>query len=737
MNVDPVYHTMLLELRSMKDFAAICQFINMFHPAFALDDFETEDLELALVDPSSSAFAIDLQARMLRALTQDRRISFDNWAKYAQKEFENRAPDQNPWNQEDETDYDNFDLATKLMILTNLCEWQLDDPERFRANFEEEEEVAVEWQAITHQHALDNRLYRENPPPKKNTKTTKQAPPPSKAKAAPPPRRGTRRSTRGRKVEDSSEAESEAEFETPPITPGVEWEPVCITQLDWEEFAKVFTRSKHPSERALHALINHDILPKIVRDFKEKDKERGKLVAIANRKRSSRIVTKEFELQEKARLEAIRQQELQAVMDQRKKDILRRRAERERQQQDRVREERLKEREMRLKSRERAIVEREEKKRLQQQRIAIEREARQQRRTTGHHDDHSEESGGYHGEDGDEDEEEEDWVFDCVCGVHGSNLDDGELMIACGKCNVWQHVACLKEEDAAQGKSATDWEKVDFTCQRCIDQENNKAARKEKRVQKQKQEALTAGSAGSNGTLNTTTEAKKEVKKARKETRNETRNGTKSDVGRKKQAGPVSPRSGQIAHAPLTNGHYSHPMSYAGQPYTPSQSYHNTTSYHQTYFNGHPGPAHPHYPPYQSSQPPHQPSPYYQQPQLYTAGHVGQPNVAQTYPAYSNPLPGSMQGHVSMNHLPAPTHQGTPHQLHVDYGSSQANQQYQNEGPMYGQAPMSTGYGGQVGLTTATPSPISMVGTVQKRRHVDGEVENVERPTKMMNSHSA
>lgn len=42
MNVDPVYHTQLLELRSMKDFAAICQFMNMFHPAFALEDFETE-----------------------------------------------------------------------------------------------------------------------------------------------------------------------------------------------------------------------------------------------------------------------------------------------------------------------------------------------------------------------------------------------------------------------------------------------------------------------------------------------------------------------------------------------------------------------------------------------------------------------------------------------------------------------------------------------------------------------
>lgn len=72
-------------------------------------------------------------------------FSFDNWTKYAQKEFENRAKDQNPWMEEDATDYKSFSLATKLMILSNLCEWQLDDPERFRANFDEEEEVAVEW----------------------------------------------------------------------------------------------------------------------------------------------------------------------------------------------------------------------------------------------------------------------------------------------------------------------------------------------------------------------------------------------------------------------------------------------------------------------------------------------------------------------------------------------------------------------------------------------------------------
>ncbi|KAF9936497.1 hypothetical protein BGZ67_002266 [Mortierella alpina] len=471
MNVDPIYHTKLLELRSMKDFAAICQFLHLFHPAFALDDFETEDLEQALVDPSSMAYLVDLQARMLRALTQDRHVSFDNWIKYAQREFEKRAEEQNPWLEEDAYNYESFSLATKLLILSNLCEWQLDDPERFRASFKEEEEVAVEW----------------NPPPKRITKSTKQAAPPPKVKAAHVARRGTRRSTRGQK-EASPESEVESDFETPPLTPGVEWEPICITRQEWEEFGNLFRRSKNPYEKALHSLISNDILPKVLGDFAEKEKELEKLEAIANRKRSSRIVIRELELQEKARLESIRQQELQAAAEQRRQELRERRAEKERIAQQQVRDNRLKEREIRLKARENAIWEREEQKKRQQQRIAKEREERKRKRLAGgHEDEHSE-------DETNEEAEEEDWFFDCVCGVNGNNLDDGELMIACGKCSVWQHVACLKQEDAEQGRSAKDWENVDFTCARCIAAEQEKArkkaARKEKKEQKLRMEAM-------------------------------------------------------------------------------------------------------------------------------------------------------------------------------------------------------------------------------------------------------
>ncbi|KAG0339869.1 hypothetical protein BG004_006636 [Podila humilis] len=145
MNIDPIHHHKLLELRSMKDFAAICQFLHMFHPVFALEDFETEDLEQALVDPSALAYLVDLLARMLRALTQDRRISFDNWFKYCQKEFEKRGNEQNPWIEEDAYNFETFSVATKVMILSNLCEWQLDDPEQFRTLLNVEEDIAIEW----------------------------------------------------------------------------------------------------------------------------------------------------------------------------------------------------------------------------------------------------------------------------------------------------------------------------------------------------------------------------------------------------------------------------------------------------------------------------------------------------------------------------------------------------------------------------------------------------------------
>ncbi|KAG0063536.1 hypothetical protein BGZ89_009814 [Linnemannia elongata] len=684
MNVDPEYHAKLLELRSLKDFAAVCQFIHMFHPAFALDDFDTEQLEQALVDPQQMPYLVDLQARMLRALTQERRISFDNWFKYAQKEFEKRAQDQNPWLEEDAVNYEYFSLETKLFILSSLCEWQLDDPEQFRSNFKEEDEVAVEWRVDPIGHDAndrtywlfdDNRLYRENPPVKANNKKAKQAAAKvAQQKPVPDNRRGTRRSTRGQKVEES-EPEPEPEFETPPITPGVQWEPVCITQQEWEDFANLFHRSKHPDEKALHNLINDDILPKILGEFKEKEKKREALEAIANRKRSSRIVIREFEVQEKARLEALRQQEQQAAAELRKQELRERRAERERQLQQHIRDNRLKEREERLKARENAIWEREAKKKQQQQRIAKEREERKKKRVAGgHKGEHSEDEAGRH----QDEEEEEDWVFDCVCGVFGNNLDDGELMIACGKCNVWQHVACLKQEDAQQGKAETDWESVDFTCPRCIIKEKRKAMRKEKKEQKLREEALT-GAVGAD--VSSEPNVPKESKKVPKE------KVPKEKVLKDKPAASQQPHNQYSPPPPSSHNHHQQPYQ---QPY--------------------------------QQQPPH-------------AGHYGSHTPTPSYQAYlPSPQGSSMHAPAPLNHHLTPATQ-RPHQLD-SYSVSQApvqphpshhsppyaQQQHRADGAAYGsgQAPVAFGQ---------TP-----VASIHKRPNpADEEMEGVERPQKMIN----
>ncbi|KAF9080922.1 hypothetical protein BGX23_001509 [Mortierella sp. AD031] len=771
MNVDPLYHAKLLELRSLKDFAAICQFLHMFHPAFALEDFETEDLEQALVDPHAMAYLVDLQARMLRTLTQERRISFDNWIKYAQKEFEKRAQDQNPWLEEDAVNYESFSLATKLFILSSLCEWQLDDPERFRANFKEEEEVAVEWRVDPIGHDAhdrtywlfdDNRLYRENPPvnDKKSKQTATKA---AQQKTAPDNRRGTRRSARGQKVEES---EPEPEFETPPITPGVEWEPVCITQQEWEDFAELFQRSKHPDEKALHNLINDDILPKVLGDFKEKEKEREKLEAIANRKRSSRIVIREFEIQEKARLEALRQQEQQAAAEQRKQELRERRAERERQVQQQVRDNRLKEREERLKARENAIWEREAKKKQQQQRIAKEREDRKKRRLAGgHKDEHSDDEAGH------QEEEEEDWVFDCVCGVFGNNLDDGELMIACGKCSVWQHVACLKQEDAAQGKSDTDWESVDFTCSRCITKEKRKVMRKEKKEQKLREEAL-AGDSG----LSVIKEPKpKKVPKEPKEpkTPKAPKEPKKEKAPKEKVPKIKSPKMPKSHAAPLINGHHPHPSAHAGassamaystQPYPhPAQShpFQSEANYHrdhqhgaaqalQPYYNGHIGsngnqgsaPAHYAYQSpvpqqqhhqYSSPPPPHHnqhPQQPYQQPyQPPHPSHYGSNTLTPSYQAY---LPSP---HNSSMHAPAPQR---PHQL-GDYSLSQPPPAQAHSSHYSAPYPQDQYKADGPGYSPAQIPPVYVQGSVNGPIHkrvnsADDEMEGVERPSKMMNS---
>ena len=72
-------------------------------------------------------------------------------------------------------------------------------------------------------------------------------------------------------------------------------------------------------------------------------------------------------------------------------------------------------------------------------------------------------------------QQEEDWVFDCAkCGVYGENIDDGTPSIACERCNVWQHCACL---GVPQEKAEKD--DFHFICDTCIHREKEAKQREE------------------------------------------------------------------------------------------------------------------------------------------------------------------------------------------------------------------------------------------------------------------
>ncbi|RUS14350.1 hypothetical protein BC937DRAFT_93940, partial [Endogone sp. FLAS-F59071] len=275
--------------------------------------------------------------------------------------------------------------------------------------------------------------------------------------------RGSRTKARGAAVDAGEEDEEDAR-----------WRLVCRTEAEWSSFPMQFARSRDPDEKYLHELATKEILPKVLADLRERDKERRRMEAIANRKRSSRILIKELERQEKERMDEVRKQEAEEAAQKRREDVQKRREEKDHQVQIQAREQRLRERELRIRQRERQLRERDQQRKREQERLARERERRASKRRVAGEETEEEDTEMEEADRGEEarEEEEENWIFDCVCGVFGENLDDGTPMIACGRCNVWQHIACLQQDEedetGSAGRSMKEWESVDFVCRHCL-----------------------------------------------------------------------------------------------------------------------------------------------------------------------------------------------------------------------------------------------------------------------------
>jgi len=263
-------------------------------------------------------------------------------------------------------------------------------------------------------------------------------------------------------AEDGGDEATEHEVEPAPAGEddglgGMKWECVTVTLADVQQFLGTIEKTRDANEKVLRDQIQEHLVPILEgqeerRKRREKDRERELLsmAKMANAKRSSRIAGK---------AERQREEEMAREADHRRllEEAAARREENERRKLERERDNRLMSREQRLREREARRLQHEEELaqlsedsrhlsstsgRLSERRLQQEIEKNKQALK-------------------DLEEEEEEWVFDCVCGLHGQ-VDDGEHSVSCERCNVWQHSKCL---DIAEVDAESD--DFHFICDSC------------------------------------------------------------------------------------------------------------------------------------------------------------------------------------------------------------------------------------------------------------------------------
>ncbi|KAI9591877.1 hypothetical protein BDF19DRAFT_425860 [Syncephalis fuscata] len=184
-----------------------------------IEEIDTDKLEQSFLD-EYNPYLRDIAIRLLRQLTSNRLVNHDTWSNLLWKEYIKRDPEALPlsWQQsthvlnnddDDQTiinsasvgndqiernEHANEELAPawnfftlslqeKILAVHYLCEWQLDEPERFRERLKHDEN-AEEWRVLpigydakykTYWLFDDNRLYCQHPLPRPKKASVKAA----------------------------------------------------------------------------------------------------------------------------------------------------------------------------------------------------------------------------------------------------------------------------------------------------------------------------------------------------------------------------------------------------------------------------------------------------------------------------------------------------------------------------------------------------------------------------------
>ncbi|KAJ2918442.1 hypothetical protein MD484_g1915, partial [Candolleomyces efflorescens] len=257
----------------------------------------------------------------------------------------------------------------------------------------------------------------------------------------------------------------------------IEWETLCVTIVEWEQFPERFAKSTYYAEKAFYKLLTTVIVPQVVGELKAIEQKRRLEEALNTRKRSSRLATRENE-KEAARLAA----QKKAEEDERMSRTRRAEARQKREEEDRVKRETARE-ERRMK-RERAAEqetagvseeppsEKEEEAPPPPPPARAEPPAKRQASKPRHKKAAPAVKAAV-----------DDWELECeVCGRKGTNLDDGTPMMSCGSCSKWQHIQCHDKRDRALGRPKRDWDRIEFFCQRCLALRNNSLQQQQQRA---------------------------------------------------------------------------------------------------------------------------------------------------------------------------------------------------------------------------------------------------------------
>ncbi|WAR57825.1 hypothetical protein PtB15_5B55 [Puccinia triticina] len=249
-----------------------------------------------------------------------------------------------------------------------------------------------------------------------------------------------------------------------PLDPDwIEWEVVCADLNDWQNFYLQFENSESHSEKQLVEFINNEILPEVMASHNEEEARKQKEEAMAQRKRSSRLATREAVQATSMEIDTMTR-ETRMHSDRLEAKRLKELEQQEESKKQKEEDQRL----VRLRERERNIA-------IREAQQASEREAEVKRAERARLRAESKLLGkavkvakaGVENSVPSIDSTEQ-WELNCeICGVSGRNVDDGSEVISCDKCEIWQHVVCHDRADEIMKKPKQDWPTADFMCANC------------------------------------------------------------------------------------------------------------------------------------------------------------------------------------------------------------------------------------------------------------------------------